>query len=74
MAPGDKNIMRSNLGMYRIQLSGNQYELFKDSSSENLILSERQDCSNLKLSDNFFSDWMCISEKILQSSKSTASS
>ena len=30
MAPGDKNIMRSNLGMYRIQLSGNQYELNKE--------------------------------------------
>ena len=27
MAPGDKNIMNSNLGMYRIQLSGNQYKL-----------------------------------------------
>jgi 4-hydroxy-3-polyprenylbenzoate decarboxylase len=25
MAPGDKNIMRSNLGMYRIQLTGNDY-------------------------------------------------
>lgn len=30
MAPGDKNIMHSNLGMYRIQLSGNQYELNKE--------------------------------------------
>jgi len=25
MAPGDRNIMRSNLGMYRIQLTGNEY-------------------------------------------------
>lgn len=26
MAPGEKNIMKSNIGMYRIQLSGNQYK------------------------------------------------
>lgn len=30
MAPDDKRIMRSNLGMYRIQLSGNDYELNKE--------------------------------------------
>ena len=27
MAPGDNNMMQSNLGMYRIQLSGNDYKL-----------------------------------------------
>ena len=30
MPPNDNNIMHSNLGMYRIQLSGNQYELNKE--------------------------------------------
>ena len=30
MAPGDSSIMRSNLGMYRIQLSGNDYILNKE--------------------------------------------
>jgi 4-hydroxy-3-polyprenylbenzoate decarboxylase len=30
LAPGDRNIMRSNLGMYRIQLSGNDYELNRE--------------------------------------------
>lgn len=29
-APGEKRIMRSNLGMYRIQLSGNDYEMNKE--------------------------------------------
>lgn len=30
MGPGDNNIMRSNLGMYRIQLSGNDYKMNKE--------------------------------------------
>lgn len=30
MAPNDNNIMKSNLGMYRIQLSGNDYEMNKE--------------------------------------------
>lgn len=30
MAPGANNLMKSNLGMYRIQLSGNDYELDKE--------------------------------------------
>jgi 4-hydroxy-3-polyprenylbenzoate decarboxylase len=30
LPPGSKNIMESNLGMYRIQLSGNEYELNKE--------------------------------------------
>lgn len=30
LPPGDNNIMKSNLGMYRIQLSGNDYELNKE--------------------------------------------
>lgn len=30
MPPGGKNIMQSNIGMYRIQLSGNEYELNKE--------------------------------------------
>ena len=30
MAPDDNNIMRSNLGMYRIQLTGNQYKTNKE--------------------------------------------
>ena len=30
MPPGGKDIMKSNLGMYRIQLSGNQYEVDKE--------------------------------------------
>lgn len=29
-APGDKNIMKTNIGMYRIQLSGNEYEMNKE--------------------------------------------
>lgn len=30
LPPGDRNMMHSNLGMYRIQLSGNDYELNKE--------------------------------------------
>ncbi len=30
MSPNDTNIMKSNLGMYRIQLSGNAYEMNKE--------------------------------------------
>lgn len=30
LPPDDKNIMQSNLGMYRIQLSGNQYDINKE--------------------------------------------
>ncbi|RME11139.1 MAG: UbiD family decarboxylase, partial [Bacteroidetes bacterium] len=30
LPPGDRNMMHSNLGMYRIQLSGNEYELNKE--------------------------------------------
>ncbi len=30
LPPGSKNIMQSNLGMYRIQLSGNDYEMNKE--------------------------------------------
>ncbi len=30
MPPGSKNIMESNIGMYRIQLNGNDYELNKE--------------------------------------------
>ncbi|HFA48351.1 MAG TPA: UbiD family decarboxylase [Bacteroidetes bacterium] len=30
LPPGEKNIMKSNLGMYRIQLSGNQYDINKE--------------------------------------------
>lgn len=30
MAPGERSIMKSNIGMYRIQLSGNEYELNKE--------------------------------------------
>ena len=30
LPPGEKNAMKSNLGMYRIQLSGNEYELNKE--------------------------------------------
>jgi len=30
VAPNDRNIMKSNLGMYRIQLSGNDYQMDKE--------------------------------------------
>ena len=30
LPPGEKNIMQSNIGMYRIQLSGNNYQLNKE--------------------------------------------
>ena len=30
LPPDDKNIMKSNIGMYRIQLSGNEYEINKE--------------------------------------------
>lgn len=30
LPPGKKNIMQSNIGMYRVQLSGNEYELNKE--------------------------------------------
>ena len=37
LPPGDKNIMKSNIGMYRIQLSGNEYKLNKEIMYENQI-------------------------------------
>ena len=30
LPPGERNLMKSNLGMYRIQLSGNEYELNRE--------------------------------------------